>query len=93
MSKLMSLSIDVTKIDKTKLFKGKKGNYLKLTVRLSDEADQYGNNLSAWQEQTEEERKAKADRNFLGNGKVFWEEKGAPATVAAGDDPEDELPF
>lgn len=75
MSKLISLSIDVTKIDKSKLVSGKKGTYLNLTVELKDEADQYGNNVSAWEGQSKEEREAKANRNFLGNGKVIWESK------------------
>ena len=44
MAKLISLRIDVQKIDKSKLFKGKKGTYLDLTVALNDEEDDYGNN-------------------------------------------------
>lgn len=73
MSKLISLSIDVSKITKEKLYQGKKGRYLKLTIALKDEADQYGNDVSAWEEQSQEERKSKANKNFLGNGKVFWQ--------------------
>lgn len=72
MSKLLSLSIDVTKIDKSRLYKGEKGTYLKLTIGINDEPDQYGNNVSSWEEQTKEERTAKAQRNFLGNGKVLF---------------------
>lgn len=72
MAKLLSLSIDVTKIDKSRLYKGQKGTYLKLTVGINDEPDQFGNNVSSWEEQTKEERDAKAQRNFLGNGKVLF---------------------
>jgi hypothetical protein len=71
--KLLALSIDVMKIDKKKLFVGKKGTYLKLTISLNDEIDQFGNNVSVWEEQSAEDRKAKVTRNFLGNGKVIFD--------------------
>ena len=82
MSKMMDLNIDVSKIDKSKLFVGKKGTYLKVTIALSDEKDEYGNDVSCWVEQTKEEREAKANRIFLGNGKVFWSSNGNPNEVA-----------
>lgn len=78
MSKLLSLSIDVTKIDKSRLYKGEKGTYLKLTIGINDEPDKYGNNVSCWEEQTKEERTAKAQRNFLGNGKVLFSGDNKP---------------
>ena len=73
MGKLLSVSLDVLKIDKKKLFVGKKGKYLKLTISLNDEIDQFGNNVSVWEEQSTEDRKAKVTRNFLGNGKVIYD--------------------
>ena len=73
MSKLLSLSIDVSKITKDKLYKGKKGTYLKLTAAIADEKDAYGNDVSVWEEQTQEERKSKQNKKFLGNGKIFWD--------------------
>jgi hypothetical protein len=48
MATLMGLSIDVTKIDKSKLANGK---YLNLTVSVQDETNQWGQNvrrLSRW---------------------------------------------
>jgi hypothetical protein len=72
MAKLLNLSVDVTKIDKTKLYPGKKGTYLKLTVAVNDEADQFGNTVSCWQEQSQEERQGQEPKRYLGNGKVFW---------------------
>lgn len=65
----MGLSIDVTKIDKSKLVNGK---YLNLTISVQDETNQWGQNVSAYHEQSKEEREAKENRNYLGNGKVFW---------------------
>ena len=69
MATLIGLSIDVTKIDKSKLGNGK---YLNLTVSVEDETNQYGQNVSAYLQQTKEEREAKANRQYLGNGRVFW---------------------
>jgi len=69
MATLIGLSIDVTKIDKSKLAKGK---YLNITVSVQDETNQYGQNVSVYHEQTKEEREAKTNRDYLGNGKVFW---------------------
>ena len=96
MAKLINLSLNVSKIDKSKLFEGKNGSYLNLTVSVNDEEDQFGNNVSCYQQQTKEEREAKADRNYLGNGKVFWSNEGD--TVAAPQQPaaapqQDDLPF
>jgi hypothetical protein len=79
MGQIISLSIDVTKVTKTRLYEGKNGaKYLKLTISVNDEVDQYGNNVSCYEEQTKDEREAKVKRNYLGNGKVTW--GGAAAT-------------
>ena len=89
MSKLISASIDVTKIDKSRLFKGKKGTYLSLDIWVNDEEDQYGNTVSINESLTSEEREAGTKKNYIGNGKkVFgWDEaKGSPAPQAASDD-------
>lgn len=69
MSTLLGISIDVTKIDKSKL---QKDRYLNITVSVSDESNAYGQNVSAYHEQTKEEREAKENKTYLGNGKVFW---------------------
>jgi hypothetical protein len=92
MAKLVGLSIDVDKIDKSKLYKGKKGTYLKLTIALNDKEDAYGNTVSCWEEQSEEERNSKANKNFLGNGKVFWSNENG-STPSNDSDDNDNLPF
>ena len=43
MSKLVSISINVDLLDKSKLYKGKKGTYLNISGFLKEYADQYGN--------------------------------------------------
>ena len=100
MSALINLSIDVTKIDKAKLIKGAKGTYLNLTVSVNNDLDQFGNNASAYISQSKEERDAKVNRSYLGNGKVQWtdgkitkaEAQQAQPTQAAPQQ-EDDLPF
>jgi len=85
MSKLLSISLDVTKINKSELVTGAKGTYLNLTVSLNDDSDKFGNTVSAWQSQTKEQREAKENRTFLGNGKVLFDSdvasKPSPAPV------------
>ena len=95
MSKLLSISLDVTKINKSELVTGAKGTYLNLTVSLSDEADKFGNTVSAWQSQTKEQREAKENRNFLGNGKVLFDSDGAskPAPQPQQQEEDNSLPF
>lgn len=92
--KLLSLKIDVTKINKDRLYKGTKGTYLNLSVALNDEKDTYGNDVSVWEEQTKEERENKQERNYLGNGKTVWEgEKKTVKNDSPIDNSEDDLPF
>ncbi len=76
MAKMLSVKLDVKKISKEKLYHGAKGSYLGVTISLNDEIDQYGNNVSVWEEQTKEDRDAKAPRVYLGNGKVIWSNDG-----------------
>lgn len=69
MSAIISLSIDVTKIDKSKLVKDK---YLNLDVIVNDETNNFGQNVSASHSQSKEERESKVSKIYLGNGKVNW---------------------
>ncbi len=81
MSKIgIAISIDVTKIDKTKLHKGAKGTYLDTTIFIdTDSADQYGNHGFISQSLPKAEREAGQKGEILGNGKVFWTDGGQPA--------------
>ena len=69
MSSIISASIDVTKIDRTKLIKDK---YLNLSIIVDDKNDKFGNNVSITLSQSKEERDAKAPKTYMGNGKVVW---------------------
>lgn len=80
--KLLSLSIDLTKIDKTRIVEGKNGGkYYNLTIELKDAKDQYGNDVSTWTSQSKDERDAKQPRVFLGNGRTIYSSE--PAAVNA----------
>ena len=69
----ISIKLDVTKIDKSRIFKGQKGSYLDLTMFLDlDNADQYGNNGFISQSVSKEERAQNVQTPILGNGKVFY---------------------
>ena len=92
MGKLLSASIDVKKIKKDRLYAGAKGTYLKITISINDQIDQYGNNVSIWEEQTKEERDSKSDRNFLGNGKIVFDSSTGAGNSSALPK-EDDLPF
>jgi hypothetical protein len=71
MQKLISLSIDVSKIDAKRLYKGKKGQYLSATLFLKEEVDQYGNNGFIVESITKEEREAGQKGTILGNAKFM----------------------
>ena len=71
MTRIVRLKLDVTKIDKARLFQGKKGVYLDATVFLNDEAGQYGDNGMITQDVSKEEREAGNKGAILGNATIF----------------------
>lgn len=111
MAQLINASINLSKIDKSKIIEGKevngvKNKYINITISINDEIDQYGNQVSIYESQSQTEREAKANRNYLGNGKVAWTSEGGstakqtPATPAPAATPAapvveegDDLPF
>ena len=78
MSKVgVSLKIDVSKIDKQRLFNGSKGVYLDATVFIElDQLDQYGNSGMITQDVSKDEKTQGVQGAILGNCKVFWRENG-----------------
>tara|TARA_R110002124_G_scaffold56586_1_gene159474 strand:- start:189 stop:494 length:306 start_codon:yes stop_codon:yes gene_type:complete len=75
---IISGSIDLESIDKTKLAKGK---YLNFDIILSDES-KYGNNAWVVQGQSKEEREAKEKKVSLGNAGLRWINPDATMVVA-----------
>jgi|TARA_Y100000289_G_scaffold57603_1_gene62137 hypothetical protein len=72
MASIIKTSINLSEIPKDKIFVGKKGKYLPITITLNDEPDQFGNQGPVVVEQTKEERDAKVAKTYLGNVKVVW---------------------
>ena len=73
MSALINLSLRVDKLPKEKFVSGKDGAvYYNFTIGVNDESNQYGQNVSATDSQTKEEREAKKPKTYLGNGNVVW---------------------
>ena len=104
MASIIKASIDLNKIPKDKIYKGKKGSYLPITITINDELGNYGDNGPIIVEQSKEEREAKVDKVYLGNVKVVWTNgtnvataprEGAPAPPpqAAPAAADDDLPF
>ena len=82
MSKIgVSLKVNVSKIEKQRLFHGKNGNiYLDATVFIDlNELDQYGNSGMITQDVSKEEKLQNVKGNILGNCKVFWNDAGQQA--------------
>tara|TARA_R110002051_G_scaffold219568_1_gene283563 strand:- start:427 stop:723 length:297 start_codon:yes stop_codon:yes gene_type:complete len=98
MSTLIKASIRVDKLPKEKFIKGKDGAvYYNLTVSVQDES-RFGNNVSIFDSQTKEEREAKKNRNYLGNGRVIWTDGNVLLSekteeVAATEQEKSDLPF
>jgi len=72
------------------------GTWKNVTIAINDETDQYGNNVSVWEQQTKEQREANEKRSYCGNGKVFWTNGNvslAEQNVDNSEKEEDDLPF
>jgi len=69
----ISLKINVSMIEKARLFKGAKGMYLDCTTFVDlDNLDQYDNSGMITQDVTKEEKDSGTKGPILGNCKVFW---------------------
>jgi hypothetical protein len=106
---MQRLRIDVTKIDKSALYKGAKGTYLDVTLLDNrDGTDQYGNDGMIVQDIGKERREAGEKGAILGNWKHVviptqaHSQSPAPKRTAAGgvattekgwDDDDTSLPF
>ena len=100
MSKILTGSIDLNKIDKTKIVSTDKNGkpfengakYLNVVVWINDEADKYGNTASIQISQPKEEREAGVKATYIGNLKEPQSRSNEP-TSARSAQVEDSLPF
>ena len=101
----VEIKINVSKLDKSRFFKGKSGTYVDLTGFIdTDNPGQYGDHGTLSQSVTAEERKNGTRLPICGNCKVFWTDSGAdnrqaPQRQGTGnyqappDDESDNVPF
>ena len=87
MASIIKASINLSEIPKDKIYVGKKGKYLPITITLNDEVDQFGNQGPVVVEQTKEEREAKQAKTYLGNVKVVWTNGDNVATAPRDNQP------
>lgn len=89
---IFKLKIDLTKLDKAKLFNANSGAiYLDATLLTKEEDDQYGNCGMIVQDISKADREAGVKGAILGNAKLFRPQGAAAptgqlATVTAGPD-------
>jgi len=76
MSSLITASIkasELKKIDPNKIIKGEKDKYIPIAISVDDKSSEYGQNVSIFIQQSEEERKDPDKKSHsLGNGSVIW---------------------
>ena len=97
MSETIIIKIDVTKINKSKMFEGKKGVYLDI-VLIPTPGNQYGNTHMAVQGLSKEDRDAGQKGVILGNAKTIGgsgqqQDQSAPPAREAAAGPSDDVPF
>ena len=91
-STLIAIKIDVTKIDKSRLFQGKNGaQYLDATVFVNEEQGNFGDNGMVTQSVSKEERESGVKGAILGNVKLLgvYGDNSAPAVSTESE----EIPF
>lgn len=92
---MLSVQIDVSKIDKTRLFEGTKGTYLNF-VLIETPNSEY-NDYVAIESISKEERDAGNKGTIIGNGKIIVKGGGQPqenkVAEAGNDDFKGDLPF
>ncbi len=99
MAEILSGSIDLSKIDKSKIVEkklkdGSTAKFLNIQISVNNEADTYGNIAGLTIQQTQEERQAKTKKVYLGNLKRVWSDAPAPTLETSKEnDLSDSLPF
>ena len=91
----IAIKLDVTKVDKAKLYKGKSGTYLDVLLIATPDS-KYGHDYMAVQGVSKEEREAGIKGAILGNAKVLHRKGEAPKPQQAQpthQDGGDDVPF
>lgn len=78
---LISLNLNLSLVDKARLYSGKKGKYLSAVLHLTPTTDQYGNNGFIVESVSKEERQAGQRGTILGNAKIITTGGDSAATA------------
>jgi len=90
---MILISVDVTKLEKGRFFKGKKGIYADLA--LIERPDDFGNDGFVAQSITKEERDAGEKGKIVGNWRTVSKNHGKPVTPKQPQplEEQDDIPF
>ncbi|HTJ53746.1 MAG TPA: hypothetical protein VL443_30030 [Cyclobacteriaceae bacterium] len=78
MAQIISASIDLNKIDKSKIKPGKDGaKYYNIQIIVNDEPNKYGQDVSISENQTKEQRDVGEKKKYIGNGKTVWKSQAS----------------
>jgi hypothetical protein len=97
---MQSIKLDVTKIDKSAIYEGKKGKYITLTLLENREGrDDYGNDGFVTQDIGKERRESGEKGPIVGNWKHLETKRPVQKSMppspgpVVDDDPDDDIPF
>ena len=77
--KVINASIDLTKIDKSKINNHQNGaKYYNITIYLNDEPNKFGQNVSIATSISKEERESGVKQTYIGNGKTVYNNDQKP---------------
>lgn len=87
---IINAKIDLSKIDKSKIFIAKDkttgvptgAKYYDVDIIINDVPNQYGQDTSISTSLSKEERDSKAKRSYLGNGKTVFKKADSPQPTA-----------
>lgn len=88
---MIKININLTAINKERIFDGKKGKYLN-AVLIPTPNSKYDNDYMIVEETTKEEREKDIKGNIIGNGKIFETSK-SQNTEPENLNNDDDLPF
>ncbi len=88
---MITIKIDVKKIDKSRLYEGAKGTYLNC-IMIETPENEYGDFMIV-QEVSKEEREAGTKGTILGNGKIFVKREQNEPNQEPQTDEGSDLPF
>lgn len=91
MERIISVSIDLNKIDKSRIVPGKNGaKYYNITLLCNELKDQYGNDVAVTTGQSKEERAANEKPTYIGNGRTVYTARPKTENSSSNND---DLPF